>query len=54
VIKVMAAVNGWSEPDAALYLEAVFETWTARSRHEWTLGVSTLASRYEVDEAGLR
>jgi hypothetical protein len=52
VIQRLAAVNGWSEDDAVLYLEAVFETWAARSRHQWTLDISALAERYSVDETG--
>jgi hypothetical protein len=53
VIQRLAAVNGWSEEDAALYLEAVFEQWAARSRHQWCLDISVLAERYGVDEAGV-
>jgi len=53
VIQRLAVVNGWSEDDAALYLEAVFEQWAARSRHQWTLDISVLAQRYGVDEAGV-
>jgi hypothetical protein len=52
VIQRLTGLNGWSEDDAALYLEAVFETWAARSRHQWALDISVLASRYDVDEAG--
>ena len=39
----LAEVNGWSVGDAGLYLEAVFETWAARSRHQWTLDISLLS-----------
>lgn len=51
VIQRLAAVNGWSEDDAALYLEAVFETWAQRSRHQWTLDISVLRTGYGLDEA---
>jgi 5-methylcytosine-specific restriction endonuclease McrA len=53
VIQRLAVVNGWSEDDAAVYLEAVFEQWAARSRHQWRLDISVLAERYGVDEAGV-
>ena len=49
VIGHLADVNGWSEEDAGLYLEAAFETWATRSRHQWTLDVSVLATRYGID-----
>lgn len=38
----LAKVNGWSREDARLYLEACFEQWSRRSRHEWTLDISYL------------
>ena len=44
VIAHLAKVNGWSPDDAGLYLEAVFETWAARSRHPWTLDTSLLST----------
>ena len=50
VIDHLAAVNGWSVEDAALYLEVVFEEWAARSRHRWTLDISALRSRYGLGE----
>jgi len=43
--------KGWSADDAALYLEAVLETWASRSRHQWTLDISLLATRYGVTDA---
>ena len=49
VITRLATVNGWTVDDAALYLEAVFEQWAGRSRHQWTLDISVLQSRYGVD-----
>ena len=33
----LATVNGWSLPDAELYLEGSFEVWHRRSCHEWQL-----------------
>jgi hypothetical protein len=50
VITHLAEVNGWSPEDAELYLEAVFETWAARSRQQWTLDISLLGSRYGMDD----
>jgi hypothetical protein len=50
VIERLVAINGWSEDDAAVYLEVVFETWAARSRQQWTLDISVLADRYGVEE----
>jgi 5-methylcytosine-specific restriction endonuclease McrA len=47
----LAAVNGWTPDDAALYLEVAFEQWAARSRHQWTLDISVLADHYGVDGA---
>ncbi|HEY0546478.1 MAG TPA: HNH endonuclease [Pyrinomonadaceae bacterium] len=38
----LAKVNGWSKEDATLYLEACFEQWSKRSRHEWKLDISYL------------
>jgi hypothetical protein len=38
----LARVNGWSNADAELYLEACFEQWLRRSNHEWTLDLSLL------------
>ena len=52
MIKRLMAVNGWSEEDAALNLEMVFETSSARSRHQWTLDISALADLYGVGAAG--
>jgi hypothetical protein len=49
VIGHLVKVNGWSADDAALYLEAVFETWAQRSRHQWTLDISVLSERYGVE-----
>jgi hypothetical protein len=49
VIEHLVAVNGWTTDDAGLYLEAAFEQWAARSRHQWTLDVSVLGSRCGVD-----
>jgi hypothetical protein len=46
VVAHLAEVNGWSAEDAEVYLEAVFETWAARSRHQWTLDISMLRTRY--------
>ena len=51
VITHLAQVNGWSPDDAALYLEAVFETWASPSRHEWTLDISLLTTRYGITDA---
>jgi len=49
VIGHLATVNGWSENDAALYLEGVFEQWSARSRHQWTLDITVLRARYGLE-----
>src|SRR5437868_5184102 len=49
VIRHLATVNAWSEDDAALYLEVAFETWAARSCHQWALEISVLGSRYDVE-----
>jgi hypothetical protein len=46
-------VNGWTADDPALYLEAAFETWAARSRRRWTLDFSVLRTRYGVSDAEL-
>jgi hypothetical protein len=51
VVTHLAEVNGWSAADAELYLEAAFEEWAARSRHQWTLDISALHSRYGLAEA---
>jgi hypothetical protein len=50
VVARLVEVNGWSPEDAELYLEAVFETWAARSRHQWTLDISLLKTRYGIDD----
>jgi hypothetical protein len=50
VIQRLATVNWWTVDDAALYLEAVFEQWASRSRHQWTLDVSVLRTRYGIGE----
>lgn len=41
-LRHLAKVNGWSMEDASLYVEACFEEWSRRSRHEWTLDLSYL------------
>lgn len=38
----LARVNGWSAADAEAYVEAAFEQWTVRSRHDWTLDCTVL------------
>ncbi|MFL5732105.1 MAG: HNH endonuclease, partial [Chloroflexia bacterium] len=38
----LARVNRWSMEMAELYLEGVFEQWSRRSQHEWTLDLSWL------------
>ena len=53
VIRHLVKVNGWTADDAALYLEAVFEIWAQRSRHQWTLDISVLTENYGIDEAEL-
>jgi hypothetical protein len=50
VVEHLAEVNGWTADDAGLYLEAAFETWAARSRHQWTLDISVLRTRYGLDD----
>ena len=34
VVEHLAAINGWTTDDVELYLEAAFETWAPRSRHD--------------------
>jgi hypothetical protein len=51
VVAHLVEVNGWSAEDAEVYLEAVFETWAARSRYQWTLDISLLSTRYGIDAA---
>jgi hypothetical protein len=51
VLAHLAKVNGWSPEDAALYLEAAFEVWAGRSRHQWTLDISVLDSVYGVERS---
>ena len=41
-IRHLMSVNGWTESDAELYLEKVFETWSRRSAEEWSLDISWL------------
>lgn len=48
VIAQLVKVNGWSHDDVELYLEAAFETWAARSRHQWTLDISSLETAYGI------
>jgi len=38
----LARVNGWSMDMVELYLESVFEQWSRRSQHEWSLDLSWL------------
>lgn len=38
----LARVNRWSRNDAELYIEACFEIWYRRSRHQWELDLSYL------------
>lgn len=38
-------VNGWSREDAQHYVEVVFETWSRRSRENWTLDLSWLENQ---------
>ena len=52
VVAQLVRVNDWSAEDAELYLEAAFETWVARSRHDWRLDISVLFDRYGIDPAG--
>jgi hypothetical protein len=33
-------VNEWNQTDAEYYVEAVFEKWSQRSQHTWTLDIS--------------
>ena len=40
----LMVANGWTADDVAAYLEVVWEVWSARSAHEWTLDVSWLAT----------
>jgi hypothetical protein len=38
----LTRVNGWSMDMVELYLESVFEQWSRRSQHEWSLDLSWL------------
>ncbi len=50
----LARVNGWSLEDAKLYLEAQFELWARRSRHQWQLDLSWLEGQgIEIPSKGL-
>jgi hypothetical protein len=53
VVDHLAEVNGWTTGDAALYLEAAFETWAQRSRYQWALDISRLATDYDGEEPGV-
>jgi hypothetical protein len=50
VVEHLAEVNGWTADDAGLYLEAAFEIWAARSRHQWRLDISVLRARYGIED----
>jgi hypothetical protein len=41
----LARVNGWTADDAGVYAEVVFEQWSARSRHQWTLDCTVLEAQ---------
>lgn len=43
----LAKVNNWSMSDAQHYVDAAFETWHRRSRHQWTLDISYL-NRFDI------
>jgi predicted amidophosphoribosyltransferase len=40
----LMAVNGWTGDQATDYLDGVWDTWRARSKHQWTLDVSWLGT----------
>ena len=40
--KHLAAVNGWTQPQADTYIAEQFAVWEGRSRFEWTLDLSWL------------
>ena len=41
-LKHLSKVNGWSESDASLYIEAQFETWSGRSQFDWEINLKWL------------
>lgn len=44
----LAQVNGWDEAITERYVQAVFDQWAARSRHDWTLDLTVLGEAYAV------
>ena len=41
-VRHLMKVNGWSASDANHYIQAAFETWSKRSREDWTLDLAWL------------
>jgi hypothetical protein len=40
-------VNGWTESDAAHYIDDAFEVWMRRSQENWTLDISWVTKELE-------
>lgn len=38
----LAKINKWTKEEAGLYIEAQFEQWARRSKHQWTLDIAVL------------
>ena len=38
----LAKVNGWTRAECGRHIRAAFETWAARSEHQWSLDLSWL------------
>ena len=43
----LMAVNEWDHNGAAMYVEDAFDTWSARSKHDWTLDITWLGNKNE-------
>ncbi len=41
-ISQLCKVNGWDSVEATEYVQAVFDLWDARSKHEWEVDISIL------------
>jgi hypothetical protein len=52
-IEHLAEVNGWTKEEALIYVDGEFERWKQRSKSQWTLDISALAS-YLGGENGIK
>lgn len=48
VLDWLTKVNGWTEPQAIWYLDAVFAQWRERSKIEWALDLTVLNEVYGI------